>query len=424
MQTPANAPRKAAAIFIFVTVMLDMLTFGLVGPVLPQLVKSFVGGDAAYAGWIIGLFATAWACVQFFSTPIFGIVSDRVGRRPLILLSNLGTSLDYVIMALAPGLGWLFVGRLLSGATTASMSTAFAYIADSTKPHERAKAYGLIGSAFGLGFIIGPAIGGLLGTFGPRVPFWVAAGFSLANFLYGWFVLPESLAVEHRTPGIDWKKANPIGAFGFLQKRPQILGLASVNFLGYLAHESLPIVWVIYSSTRFNWNTLQVGLTLALVGATSVLSQALLVGPIVKRFGERRTMVIGLAFAALGYVCFSFGNGWVVISGIAVSALGLYMPASQALLTHRVAPNEQGALQGALGAVRSLTMMLGPILFGGVYAHTILTQHPDWLRGAPYMLAALLVIAAIPVAIAVTNRLDDINLPETPIDIEALSPET
>lgn len=424
MQTPASTPRKAAAIFIFFTVMIDMLSFGLMGPVLPQLVRSFVGGDAAYAGWIIGLFATAWACVQFVSTPIFGIVSDRIGRRPLILLSNIGTSLDYVIMALAPGLGWLFVGRLISGATTASMTTAYAYIADATKPHERAKAYGLIGSAFGLGFIIGPAIGGWLGTYGPRVPFWAAAAFSMANFLYGLFVLPESLAVEHRTSTIDWKKANPISAFGFLQKRPQILGLASVNFLGYLAHESLPIVWVIYCIARFGWNSWQVGLTLTLVGATSVLSQLFLVGPVVKKFGERRTMVLGLAFAALGYICFSFANGWVVVAGIAVSALGFYMPASQALLTHRVAPNEQGQLQGALGAVRSLTMILGPVLFAWVFQHTIGIANPEWLRGAPWVLAGLLVIAAVPLAIAVTNRLDDITVPATPIDIEALNPET
>jgi DHA1 family tetracycline resistance protein-like MFS transporter len=424
MQTPAKSPRKAAAIFIFVTVMLDMLSFGLIGPVLPQLIKSFVGGDAAYAGWIIGLFGTAWACVQFVSTPIFGIVSDRIGRRPLILLSNLGTSLDYVIMALAPGLGWLFVGRLISGATTASMTTAYAYIADATKPHERAKDYGLIGAAFGLGFILGPAIGGYLGTFGARVPFWAAAAFSMANFLYGLLVLPESLAPANRTSFIDWKKANPIGAFAFLQKRPQILGLASVNFLGYLAHESLPIVWVIYCIARFGWNSLQVGLTLTLVGATSVLSQLFLVGPVVKRFGERRTMVLGLAFAALGYICFSFANGWIVVVGIAVSALGFYMPASQALLTHRVAPNEQGALQGALGAVRSLTMMLGPVIFAWVFARTIGSDHPEWLRGAPWMLAGILVMAAVPLAIAVTNRLDDINLPETPIDIEALNPET
>jgi len=422
MHEPGRPPRKAAAIFIFVTVMIDMLSFGLMGPVMPQLVKSFVGGDAAYAGWIIGVFGAAWACVQFVSTPFFGIISDRVGRRPLILLSNLGTSLDYVIMALAPGLGWLFAGRLISGATTASMTTAYAYIADSTKPHERAKAYGLIGSAFGLGFIIGPAVGGWLGTYGPRVPFWAAAAFSMANFLYGFFVLPESLDVVHRTPRIDWKKANPVGAFGFLRKRPQILGLASVNFLGYLAHEAYPIVWVIYCIARFGWNTWQVGLTLTMVGATSVVSQMVLVGPIVKRFGERRTMVLGLAFAALGYVCFSLSNPWLFVLGILVSALGLYMPASQALLTHRVAPNEQGALQGALGAVRSLTMILGPLLFAWVFFHTIGSDR-DWLRGAPWMLAGLLVLMAIPLAVAVTNRLDDINVPETPIDIEALNPE-
>jgi len=422
MHEPGRPARKAAAIFIFVTVTIDMLSFGLMGPVLPQLVKSFVGGDAAYAGWVIGVFATAWACVQFVSTPVFGIISDRVGRRPLILLSNLGTSLDYVIMALAPGLGWLFAGRLISGATTASMSTAYAYIADSTQPHERAKAYGLIGSAFGIGFVVGPAIGGWLGTYGPRVPFWAAAAFSLANFLYGLVVLPESLDAAHRTPRIDWKKANPVGAFRFLRKRPQILGLASVNFLGYLAHEAYPIVWVIYCIARFGWNSWQVGLTLTMVGATSVVSQMLLVGPIVKRFGERRTMVIGLAFAALGYACFSLANPWLFVVGILVSALGLYMPASQALLTHRVAPNEQGALQGALGAVRSLTMILGPLLFAWVFFHTIESDR-EWLRGAPWILAGLLVLMAIPLAIAVTNRLDDITVPEVPVDLEALNPE-
>ncbi len=425
MQTPGRSPRKAAAIFIFITVMLDMIAFGLIGPILPKLISSFVGGNLATAAWIVTVFAIAWACVQFFASPIFGAVSDRIGRRPLILLSNIGTGIDYTIMALAPNIPWLFAGRLLSGATTASMSTAFAYIADSSTPQTRAKAYGMIGAAFGLGFIIGPALGGVVAFyFNARAPFWVAAVLSVLNFAYGYFVLPESLDKEHRTARIDWSKANPVGAIQFLRDRKSVLGLATVNFLGYIAHEAYPIVWVLYTMARFNWNILQIGSSLMLVGATSVLSSLFLVGPVVKRFGERTTLLLGLGFAVVAYAFFGFStSGWMFVSAILISALGLYGPASQALMSHRVGPKEQGALQGALGAVRSVTMILGPAIFGTVFAQFIGPWRYLALEGAPWLLAGLFMVIALGVAVAVTNKADDINVPATPIDIEALNPE-
>jgi DHA1 family tetracycline resistance protein-like MFS transporter len=251
----ANAARRAATIFIFITVLIDMLTFGMIGPVLPKLIASFVGNNYANAAELIGLFATAWALMQFFCSPLLGMLSDRVGRRPVILVSNAVTVIDYAIMALAPNLWWLFAGRVLSGIATANMSTASAYIADVTPPEKRAAAFGMIGSAFGLGFVLGPAIGGLVGNVNPRFTFWVAAGFALLNTLYGLFVLPESLARERRTPRLEWKRANPVGSLRLLRSHHQLWGLTWVNFITYVGHEVFPNVWVIYCIAAFGWST-------------------------------------------------------------------------------------------------------------------------------------------------------------------------
>jgi DHA1 family tetracycline resistance protein-like MFS transporter len=261
----ASPASGAAVAFIFVTILLDMFALGLIMPILPKLVESFLDNDTASAARVFGLFGTVWAAMQFFFSPILGGLSDRFGRRPVVLLSNLGLGLDYVLMALAPSLSWLFVGRVISGITAANVSTAFAYIADVTPPEQRAAVFGKIGVAFGAGFILGPAIGGLLGGMDPRLPFRVAASLSFTNTLYGWLILPESLPPERRVP-FRWKNANPLGALHLLRSNRVLGGLSVVNFIAQLAHVVLPSTFVLYATFRYGWDATTVGLTLAMVG--------------------------------------------------------------------------------------------------------------------------------------------------------------
>jgi DHA1 family tetracycline resistance protein-like MFS transporter len=400
----SSAPRRAALAFIVVTVALDMLALGMIAPVLPKLVESFEGGDTARAARIYGLFGTVWALMQFVFSPVLGALSDRYGRRPVVLLSNLGLGLDYVLMALAPTLGWLFVGRVISGITAASIGTAGAYIADVTPPEKRAAGFGMIGVAFGLGFILGPALGGVLGGIDPRLPFWVAAGLSLLNASYGWLVLPESLPPERRAR-FAWRRANPVGALVLLRSHPGLLGLASVSFLGNVAHASLPSTTVLYMGYRYGWDERAVGLTLAGVGACSALVQGVLVGPAVTRLGERRALLTGLLFGAAGFAVYGIATtGAVFLIGIPLMSLwGLYGPAAQGLMTRRVSPSEQGGLQGALSSVRGIAELIGPGLFTLTFAYFIGAGVGWHLAGAPFMLAAALLAAALVQAWRVTR---------------------
>jgi DHA1 family tetracycline resistance protein-like MFS transporter len=344
-------PRRAAVAFILVTVGLDTLALGMVIPVLPKLVERFMGGDTARAAEVFGVFGTAWALMQFLFSPLVGASSDRFGRRPVVLLSNAGLGLDYVLMALAPTLGWLFVGRVISGITTSGRSTAYAYITDVTPPERRATSYGLLGAAFGIGFILGPALGGVLGAIEPRLPFWVAAGFSLANAAYGVFVLPESLPPDRRS-GFAWRRANPLGSLVLLRSHPELSGLAMANFLLNLSHVVFPTVFVLYAGYRYGWNESTVGLTMALFGLASTLVQAGLVGPVVKRLGERRALLAGLLFGTAGLTIFGLAaTGLVFWIAIPVMALwGFAVPALQGLMTRRVAPSEQGSCRAPTAA--------------------------------------------------------------------------
>ena len=383
--------RSGAAAFIFVTILLDMLALGLILPILPKLVESFVDNDTATAARIFGLFGTAWALMQFLFSPILGALSDRFGRRPVVLLSNFGLALDYVLMALAPTLIWLFIGRVISGITSASISTAFAYIADVTPPERRAAVFGKIGAAFGAGFILGPAIGGLLGGMDPRLPFWIAAGLSFANTLYGWLILPESLPPERRAP-FRWKSANPLGALHLLRSNRILAGLSLANFFGQVAHVVLPSTFVLYATYRYGWDTTTVGLTLALVGVCAMVVQGAGVGPIVKRLGERRALLLGLACGALGFFIYGAApTGPLFWIGIPVMSLwGVAGAAIQALTTQLVAPDQQGQLQGATNSVNSIAQMLGPFLFTLTFAYFISDQAPLKMPGAPFLLAAAL----------------------------------
>ncbi len=403
--------RTAATSFIFITVTLDMLTFGMIGPVLPKLIASFVGANMAHAAFVIGIFATVWALMQFFASPLLGMLSDRIGRRPVILISNAVTAVDYVIMALAPNLGWLFAGRVLSGIATANMTAASAYIADVTPPEQRAKAFGLLGSAFGLGFILGPAIGGLIGNVDPRLTFWGAALCSLINTLYGLFVLPESLPAERRTLRLEWKRANPVGSLKLLRSHHELWSLTWMNFVSYLAHEVFPNVWVIYCIAVFGWSTGSIGLTLAFVGVLTVINQAALVGPVVAKFGERRVLLASLVLAAVGTATMGTDNGIVFLIAIVVICLPMYNATSQSLMTRRVGPSEQGELQGALGSIRGISMLLGPGLFTIVFAQFIGPWRALGVPGAPWYLAALLYTVAFGVAWRATGRADDVALP-------------
>ena len=281
-----KGPKKAALIFIFITVLLDMIALGIVIPVLPKLIENFLSGNTAAAARMLGYFGTIWALMQFVFSPILGMASDRFGRRPVILLSNFGLALDYILMALAPSVGLLFAGRVLSGITTASIPAAGSYIADVSPPEKRAEGFGMLGMAFGIGFVLGPALGGILGDINPRLPFWAAGALSLANTLYGFFVLPESLARENRS-SFSWAKANPVGSLTLLKSHTRLLSLSVVNFLQTLAHVVLPSIFVLYASYRYGWSAKTVGLWLALVGVTNGLVQGALIRPSIQRFGEQ-----------------------------------------------------------------------------------------------------------------------------------------
>jgi DHA1 family tetracycline resistance protein-like MFS transporter len=404
-EAPANAieapaARRGAVAFIFVTILLDMFALGLIMPILPKLVESFVDNDTASAARIFGLFGTAWALMQFLFSPILGGLSDRFGRRPVVLLSNFGLGLDYVLMALAPSLIWLFVGRVISGITSASVSTAFAYITDITPPERRAAVFGKIGVAFGAGFIVGPAIGGLLGGMDPRLPFWVAAGLSFANTLYGLLILPESLPPDRRSP-FRWKSANPVGALRLLRSDRVLAGLSVVNFVAQVAHVVLPSTFVLYATYRYGWDAKTVGLTLAMVGICAMAVQGAAIGPIVKRFGERRALVLGLSSGAAGFLIFGLApSGALFWIGIPVMALwGVAGAATQALTTQLVAPDQQGKLQGATSSVQSVSQMVGPFLFTLTFAYFIGTNAPLKLPGAPFLLASALLMLALLIAV-------------------------
>lgn len=417
---PEHAPRQGAFVFILVTVVLDMVAFGIIAPVLPNLIMQFEGGNMARATAIGGFFGFAWATMQFIFSPILGAWSDRFGRRPVILISCLGLGLDYVFMALAPSLAWLFVGRLISGITTSNIATAFAYVTDVTTPEKRAKQFGMIGAAFGLGFVIGPAVGGFLGGVSLRAPFWASAILSLTNALYGFFILPESLPKERRAKSA-WHMANPLGALTLLRSHRELAGLSVAITIFYLAHNALPSVFVYYTEYRYHWNERDVGLSLTLVGVCAAIVSGGLVGPYVKRFGERFSLLSGMVYGILGFL--GFGLAWrgsLLLASIPFIALwGVAGPSMQSLMSRRVDPSSQGKLQGAINSLRGLTGMFGPLIFTQVFAFAISPGAPLHVPGAPYLLAACLLAGSMLIA-AVAVR----HSPPRPPEIATVAPPT
>jgi MFS transporter, DHA1 family, tetracycline resistance protein len=391
--------------FIIAAVTLDFLAFGIIAPVLPDLIKQFEGGSIARASDMMGYFGLIWNLMQFICLPVLGALSDRFGRRPVILISCLGLGLDYIFMAVAPTLKWLFIGRLISGITASNVSTAYAYITDISAPAERAKRFGMLGAAFGVGFVVGPAVGGLLGQHSLRAPFWAAAALSIANFFYGIFVLPESLGEEKRAKSA-WHLANPLGSLKLLRSHPELSGLSVVVILYYLAHQSLPSVWALYTEYRYGWDPRSIGLSLAVVGVCAAVVSGGLVGPYVKKFGERFSVASGLFYGFWGFA--GFGAAWGGRAALAVipfiALWGVAGPAMQSLMSQKVDASSQGKLQGAINSLRALTGVLGPVLFTQVFSAAIEKKARLHLPGAPYFLAGLLLLGAMAMALVATKE--------------------
>ncbi|WP_250931638.1 TCR/Tet family MFS transporter [Aporhodopirellula aestuarii] len=398
--------------FILLTLFIDILAIGIIIPVLPELVIEFVGGDESKAGWYVGIIAATFSLMQFFFAPVLGALSDRFGRRPVILGSLFGLGVDFIITGLATSVAWLFVGRFIAGVMGASFSTSNAYIADVSTSENRARNFGLVGMMFGLGFIIGPALGGLLGAISLRLPFYVAAGLSLVNWLYGYFVLPESLPPEKRSSTITLRSMNPFGTITRLRSYPMVLGLAVAFVFSSLAQRGLENVWVLSMGFRFGWEEQTNGLMLALVGLMAVIVQGGLVRPVIRRFGERRTVMMAMSVSSIAFLCYGLAtSGWMIPCIIVFGSLsGLSGPAIQSLITSTVDPAEQGRIQGALTSLLSLTNILAPLIFtAGLFRYfthedTAVRYNGEPFAGAPFVFGSFLLLVALGILYRVLKR--------------------
>ncbi|RAK62727.1 TCR/Tet family MFS transporter [Hymenobacter edaphi] len=440
----AAEPRKAALGFIFVTLLIDVIGFGIIIPVVPKLIQQLTGGNisdaARYGGWLV----FAFAIMQFLFSPVLGNLSDRYGRRPVLLFSLFGFGLDYLLLVVAPSIGWLFIGRLLAGVTGASMTTATAYIADVSPPEKRAQNFGMVGAAFGLGFIIGPAIGGLLSRWapqilgglgqltgvvldaaqwGPRVPFMVAALLTFVNWLYGFFVLPESLDAAHRRP-FELRRANPVGSLRQLQRYPVIFGLVSSLIFIYVAAHATQSTWAYFTMEKFGWNEAWVGGSLAVIGALVALVQGLLIRYINPRLGSERSVYVGMLLYALGFLLFAFASqGWMMfLFSVPYCLGGIAGPAIQGLISAQVPPNEQGELQGGLTSLVSATSIVGPPLMTNLFSYFTGPKAPVYFPGAPFLLAAVLTVISAWLAARSLRGSAHLHRPQqTPVPEQALA---
>ncbi len=402
MVQPVSKPQRQAAVrFIFATAVLDIVAMGVMIPVLPNLIRDMVGGDTAVAADYTMIFAVTWGLMQFVCSPILGMLSDRYGRRPVLLISIFGLGIDYLFMALAPNLIWLFIGRVINGITSASFSTANAYVADITEPQDRAKAFGMMGAAFGIGFIVGPAIGGWLGGYDLRWPFYLSAALALVNWLYGLFVLPESLPPEKRAKGLNWAKANPVGSLDLLRSKPGLVGMMSVSFLFQMAHVVFPSIFVLFVGHRYGWGPREAATMLVATGALSVVVQLLLVGRAVKALGERRAIIVGMAAQIVTFVIYGLApTPTIFYIGLVIGGLGgLIGPSLQGLMSGRVEASEQGRLQGASSALMGISSIIGPALYLSVFAFALRHETAMGLPGLPLLVAAGFGLAALVAAV-------------------------
>jgi len=387
--------RKAALGFIFVTLLIDVTGFGIIIPVLPKLISELIHGNLSQASVIGGWLTFAYAIMQFLFAPVLGNLSDRFGRRPVLLFSLLGFGMDYIFLAFAPSIAWLFVGRTIAGITGASFTTASAYIADISTPENRAQNFGMVGAAFGLGFIIGPVLGGLLGQYGSRVPFMAAAGLSLLNALYGYFVLPESLSPENRRP-FQIKRANPVGALLQLRKYPAISGLVISLILLYTANNGMQSTWSYYGMEKFKWNEAMVGYSLGFVGLMTAIVQTVVIRWTIPKLGTEKSLYVGFILYSLGLFLFAFAlNGWqMFIFIIPYSLGGIAGPALQSIMSGFVPANEQGELQGALTSLMSATTIFAPVMMTSLFAYFTSTKTPFLFPGAPFFVGAILILVS------------------------------
>jgi DHA1 family tetracycline resistance protein-like MFS transporter len=386
--------RKAAIGFIFITLLIDVTGLGLIIPVVPKLIEDLLHtSNISKVALFGGLLTFSYAIMQFLFAPVLGNLSDKYGRRPILLFSLLGFGLDYILLAFAPSIGWLFVGRIIAGITGASMTTASAYIADISTPETRAQNFGMIGAAFGLGFIVGPMIGGLLGEMGPRIPFLVAAGLALLNAAYGYFVLPESLDVSNRR-AFDWKRANPISSLKNLSRFPAVAGLIVSFFLIYVASHAVQSNWSYFNIEKFKWSPKMIGISLAVVGVLVSLVQGVLVRFVNPKIGNERSVYVGLGLYTIGLILFGLASqSWMMFVFLIPYCLGgISGPGLQAIISGSVPANEQGELQGSLTSIISITSIVGPLVMSNLFAFFTGPIAPFYFPGAPFMLAALLML--------------------------------
>jgi MFS transporter, DHA1 family, tetracycline resistance protein len=393
--------KKQAAIgFIFITMLIDITGWGIIIPVIPKLISELINGDiseaAKYGGWL----TFAYAFTQFIFAPLIGNLSDKYGRRPIILISLFAFALDYLLLAFAPTILWLFIGRIIAGLTGASITTASAYIADVSTPENRAKNFGMIGAAFGLGFIIGPVIGGLLGQFGSRVPFYAAAILCLLNFIYGYFILPESLSKDNRRP-FEWKRANPIMAFANLKKYPSLIGLIIATFLLYVGSHAVHSNWNFYTIYRFHWDEKMVGISLGVVGLLVGLVQGGLIRWTSPRLGNEKSIYLGLALYTVGMTLFGFASqSWMMFVFLVPYCLGgIAGPAMQSVISGKVPANEQGEIQGTLSSLMSASAIIGPPMMTNTFYYFTHKEAPFQFAGAPFILGGFLMLLSTVVAV-------------------------
>lgn len=384
---------KSAVGFIFITLLIDFTGFGIIIPVLPKLIEELTGGGlseaAIYGGWL----TISYSVMQFISAPVLGGLSDRFGRRPVLLASLFGLGLDYIFLAFAPSIFWLFVGRILAGVTGASFTTAQAYIADVSEPEKRAQNFGMVGAAFGIGFIIGPVMGGIFSQYGLRVPFMIAAGLSLLNWIYGYFILPESLQPENSRK-FEWKRANPVGAILHIRKYPALGGLLLSLLLLYIASHSVQSTWTYYTMLKYNWSEAWVGYSLGFVGIVVGLVQGLLIRSIIPKIGQQKAVFFGLLLYILGFTLFAFASkGWMMFAVMLPYGLaGIFGPAMQGIISNDVPPNGQGEIQGIIAGLMSISSIIGPLVMTNLFSYATSAGSPIYFPGAPFILGAILTV--------------------------------